>query len=232
MLFIAGVVSIIEQSRLRNSMKLLIEENYTSIDAARGMIEALEREDSGVLLLVAGDWSSGRKIISSGDSLFTSAYKIAKGNLSIEGEDELMDSVIFQYKRYKSLWEGPIVGTLKEGNINWYNNQIHPNFIKVKTTVTSLMNMNQNTMYSSVKTLKNRTNRAIMPGIIAMISAFVFTIIFNFFINYYFVSPILKITRGIENHIKMNTPFQVEVETRDEIHDLRDAVSELISRNR
>ena len=54
MLFIAGLWSIYELNSIGSSVQSILDENYTSIHAAKRMKEALEREDSGVLLLLLG----------------------------------------------------------------------------------------------------------------------------------------------------------------------------------
>ena len=50
MLFMARIWSIYELTRVGTSVQRLLVENYKSINAAKMMIEALEREDSAVLL--------------------------------------------------------------------------------------------------------------------------------------------------------------------------------------
>ena len=56
MLSIAGIWSIYELQSIGTSVQQLLEDNYKSIDASKIMLEALEREDSGILLLLSGKW--------------------------------------------------------------------------------------------------------------------------------------------------------------------------------
>lgn len=53
MLVISGILSIYEIYIMRTSVELILEENYKSINATEEMIEALEREDSGILETIA-----------------------------------------------------------------------------------------------------------------------------------------------------------------------------------
>lgn len=229
MLSIAGVWSIYELKSIGISVQDLLNDNYKSIDASKKMIEALEREDSGILLLLSGHWHEGRTIISAADSLFESAFKTAANNITIPGEQLYVDSIRTNYQLYKKLWEKPIVDTQKQGNINWYFQTLHETFLTVKTSVNNLMSLNNKFMFKTASELQSKANRAIMPGIVAILAALVFTFLFNFFVNYYFVNPVIKITASIKRFLDRKTPFNVRVETRDEIYDLAESISNLCS---
>jgi hypothetical protein len=227
MLSIAGIWSIYELRFMGTSVQKLLDHNYKSIAAAKSMIEAMERQDSGVLLLMLGHWHEGRTIITSADSSFETAFKIAANNITIPGEQSYIDSIRTKYQAYKNLWERPIVDTKKQGNLNWYFETVHQSFLDAMTSVNNLMFLNDQEMFKTASDLQNKANRAIMPGIVAIISALVFTLLFNFFVNYYFVSPVVKITKSIKRFLYKKTPFDVPVETHDEIYDLAESISNL-----
>jgi signal transduction histidine kinase len=82
-------------------------------------------------------------------------------------------------------------------------------------------------MYKTATTLKNHSGRAIMPGIVAVIAALVFTFIFTYLINFYIVSPIISITKRINKFNDKRTPFEVKIDTKDEIFYLAEAIEHL-----
>ncbi|MFH1756251.1 MAG: hypothetical protein ABIA59_11185 [Candidatus Latescibacterota bacterium] len=230
MLSIAGAWSIYELKFIGTSVQALLDDNYKSINAAKIMIEALEREDSGILLLVAGEWREGRKIIVSADSLFEEGFQVASNNVTIPGEQSYVDAVESKYRVYKKVWERPIVDTQKEGSLGWYFQTVHRSFIDVKATVDDLMSLNNEAMFKTASDMKQRANRAIMPGIVAILAALVFSIMFIYFINLYVVSPIVRMTNSIKQYISNGTSFDVRPESRDEIADLAAAITTLIVR--
>lgn len=232
MLFFAGLWSINELSSLSGTVDKILEDNYKSINAANSMIEALEREDSAILLLLLGRWEMGRQILASGDSLFQSSFQIANNNVTIDGEAEHLDSIKTAYADFKRLWQRPIVDTEREGNLNWYSDQIHISFLQVKSWVNKLMSLNNQNMYQTALIIRSRTNRIMMPGIIAMLAAVLFTLIFNFLINYYVVKPIVDMTRGTRNFIDKKEPYEVEMESNDEIAELNNAIATICSLTR
>lgn len=232
MLAVAGAYSIYELTTIGTSVQKLLDENYRSINAAKKMIEALEREDSGVLLLLSGKWKQGRETITTAHKNFEKAFETAENNLTIEDEKKYVDRISTLYSEYRRLWNRPVVGTEYEENLNWYFEDVHQAFNSVKIAVQDLMTINDKAMYDTASNLKNRAHRAVMPGIIAILSALVFTLIFNFFVNIYIVNPILSITRSINDFITKDEPVFVDVQTKDEIAELADTVSKLASMSR
>lgn len=228
MLLIAGFISIREFMNISNYVQSLLDDNYKSIEASRTMIEALEREDSGVLLLLLGHWDQGRKTLKEADKLFNEGFNYARNNLTIPGEGEYVEKIEKDYLLFKEVWEKPIVGTKTEGDFIWYYNNSHKQFLQVKESVKELMEMNQVTMYKTGSDLKNRSQRAVMPGIVAIISAIVFAVMFNYFINYYIAKPIVRITKGLEEYNKSGEVFDIITETSDEIGRLVNAIKDVL----
>jgi len=228
MLIIAGSMSIYEFLRISKSVSSLIEDNYKTIEASRKMIEALEREDSGVLLLVSGQWKEGRKILLSADSLFFASFHIAKNNITEKGEDQYIKRTEESYLKFKAVWEPPIVGTSKENSIDWYFINSHSNFINAKNEIESLMVLNQDSMHKEALELKEQSHRALMPGIVAIVAALVFLVIFNFFISKYYVKPIDHLIRALRNFHSGIKNFDAEISTNDEFKEIEKEIQNLI----
>jgi len=231
MLFLAGAWSIYELRTVGISVQRLLDDNYKSIQAARLMTEALEREDSATLLLLSGNWEEGRKIIEPADVSFQQAFEIAQKNVTIPGENGYVEEIEKAYGKYKALWIRPIVGTKREKNLSWYFQEVHRSFLEVKMAVERLMALNDRVMYQTATELKNRAHKAVMPGVVAILSALVFAIIFNYFVNYYLVSPILKITGAIQKFLETGIPFEVKIETKDEMQRLATSLQQVMTQS-
>lgn len=230
MLLVAGAWSVYELTTLGASTQKLLYDNYQSINATKIMLEALEREDSAVLLLLLGRWNEGRSILKFADSSFQNGFNATKNNITIEGEEDYVNEIDKAYKRYKEQWVKPIVDTKKQGDLNWYFNEVNKKFQDVKIAVERLMQLNDQTMYDTASNLKTRAYRTIMPGIIASASALGFVIIFNFFISLYLVNPIIQITRGIQSFMENDEIPEYKIETKDELSYLASTVQNLLNR--
>ena len=224
MLAVAGIFSIYELTSISKSAQNLLDDNYKSIDAAKRMIEALEREDSGLLLLISGEPVKGRELIRTADSNFQSALDTARNNLTIPNEMQSVDKIDREYEAYKSLWSDP---SKEDYNLDWYFEYGHTLYQSTKISIDELIAMNDENMYQTASELENRMERSIMPGIVAVVSALVFALIFNFFINRYFINPIISITKAVQKVLKSGNPTSIDIETNDELKDLATAVTDL-----
>lgn len=231
MLLVAGAWSIYELKNIGVSAQAILDENYKSIDAAKVMIESLEREDSATLLLLLGRREEGLAIMKSADESFQKAYETARTNVTIPGEQEYIDAVTRAYGTYKNLWMQFIIKPQYRGDLNWYFREVNPNFLKAKMAVSDLMNLNHQIMYKTASHLESRAHRATMPGIIAIVSAFIFAVIFIFLIDHYIINPIVQLTSGIQDYLERGKPLNVRVETEDEISRMVSSVEQLIKKS-
>jgi len=227
MLAVAGAFSIYELQSMSSSFQSLLDENYQSIAAVKKMIEALEREDSGILLFLSGERTEGRQMIEKADTVFLSALKTAEDSCTSVSESNIVENIGLKYETYKALWTDSLSGTAENYGRNWYFENSHAAFQAVKTSADDLMALNETTIYQTASALRNRMHRIIMPGIIAIVSALVFALLFNYFINHYFVSPIISITKEVQKILKTGNPSNIVIETNDELKELASTVNKL-----
>ncbi|SDB89394.1 HAMP domain-containing protein [Williamwhitmania taraxaci] len=229
-LLISGAMSIYLLTTVGKSVSGLLHENYKSIEISKGMLDALEQENSGLLQVLAGNVDSGFVQLSGGRELFHAGILAAMGNLTIAGEKELVDSIRMDHAQFDSLLSGLSVrAEVLELDRKWYVTELNPAYNRVSKRVKSLMTINETAIIANASDLENNTYRAIMPGIIAICAGFFLTILFNLFLNHYFLSPIVKLTRAVDDFVKHKIPFDVVVETKDEIGELRDAIATLVT---
>ncbi len=228
MLIIAGAITIYEFSNLTKNVNAILDNNYQSIVSCKHMLEGLEREDSGILMLLLGKWEEGRGIIMEGDSIFQQNIKIVEANITEPGEEELIKEIRMEYEAFRKMWRHPIVGTNHEGNINWYFDEMHQEFKGIKTLVSNLMYLNQESMYKAASVMRSKAERAITPGIVAVVSGLVFSLLFNYFIDLYMVKPIVRITKALKTAKNSWDISKINVETNDEIKELAEAIDNFI----
>jgi len=232
MLSLAGAWSIYELKSSSFAVEDLLSENYKSINAGKTMIEALEREDSAVLLLMLGRRQEGRSILASADSLFLKGFEVASHNVTIPGEDAFIEAIRTDYDAYKTIWEKPIMDTEREGNLGWYFETTHGAFADAKASVNALVALNDQMMFETASAMRQGADRAVMPGIVAIVAALVFSLMFSYFVNLHMVSPVVRITDGVKGFLHEHKDFDVRVEARDELSELADSIRSLIAHTR
>lgn len=230
LLITAGSISIVEFFRLSRSVSSILEDNYKTIEASKKMLEALERMDSGVLLLLMGQAEEGHEIISSASKLYSDALLVAQHNITEPNEGELITSIDSLYIIFANGVAKSIANKNQTGNISWYQNEVYSPFLKVKQSVKELVGLNQNSMYTEANLLKEKAHRAIMPGIVAIVGGIVFSIILSFFISKYYIAPLSELAEAIRTYHPSEKQLRSSIKSDDEIKRIEESVNNLINR--
>lgn len=228
MLLIAGVMSIWELRKMNDSFSDVIDNNYQSIEHALKLIDALEREDSGILMLYLGEKDKGRATINSAHSTVEHSMIEIKKNATEPGEEALIEKIEHEYQIYFSLLDSAVYGN-SSSNQQVYK-KLHTQFTKTKKEITHLMGLNQTSMYSKANELHNRLYQTMMPGIVSIISAIIFALLLNFYISHHFVNPLNKLINATQNYNPPSSNLNVEIKSEDELKTLQLEINNLIRR--
>lgn len=227
LLFFSGLIAIYELTSVGNSVQGLLRDNLRSIEVSQKMITASTNINKGVLMVINGAPEGGR-LIESGESLFTNSYKLALDNITVAGEEQVVKDIFKLYSslraRVDSVQKNPQVY-----GMSWYFDNIAPQEEALKVGIDKLIDLNQKSLYEDAEQMELGTNRAIMPGLIAIAAGIIFIALFNYFVNLYFINPMLRITQGVDNFLKHSIPFRVKIDTKDEIAHLKSSVEKLIT---
>ena len=133
--------------RLGSASEAILSENYQSIRAADDMLAALERQDSGVLLYLLGYEEEGLKQYRTYQSRFSEELGRARGNVTIEGEQRVLNQIKAADENYLS--EFVEVAQSGAAPDSAYRNRMLPAFQQVRQAVDRLRRLNQETMVSA-----------------------------------------------------------------------------------
>jgi len=92
------------------------------------------------------------------------------------------------------------------------------------------MSVNQTSLHNNASDLREKSKRALMPGIVAILSALIFTVLLNFFIARYFVNPITEIVDAVNKAGKDDLYLNCNITSDDEIKKLENAINSLLAR--
>jgi hypothetical protein len=227
MLFISGAISIFELTKLGRAVKGLIQDNYRSIDYSRNMLNALEMQEKALLLYASSESDSAQILFAQAEVDFYSNLDSARQNFTTKEEMALVDSVALSYSNFLNATR-----TVKSGSnfsINDYLSTIKPLTSKTSERVKDLITINQEGLFSSAAFLETSAQRASIPGLIVIITSLIFTFVFTYLVHHYFVSPIIRLTKGINDFVKYKKPFDVHLEAKDELMSLRESIINLIA---
>lgn len=227
MLFLSGAIAIYELKTLGNSIHNLLNDNLRSIEISRVMLSASSKMDHGLLMAITGDKLKGERLVKDGEALYQNSFQQAMQNITVKGEAKIVENVKKSHLTYMSLVDSVFNSPILK-DVNWYYREFVPAEEALNKSIEDLITVNQTALYKSSRLMEEGTYRAFVPGLIAIGTGIIFVILFNYFINIYFVNPILRITLGVENYVKHFMPFKVKVETDDEISHLKKAIDKLI----
>lgn len=227
LLIISGVISIYELTKLGNSVNQLLDDNYKSIDYSKRMSLSLEQQKKALILSVNGNKDDAGALLKQSAKTFKTYLTRTSQNLTLPEEVRLLDSLKLSYSRFNALTEQFVFS--EHSTLSSYIDTILPAAYCVQRYLEEILTVNQQKLNETANVLKNSPYRTILPGLIVIITSIVFSIIFNYMITYYMVKPIIRITDSINHFVKFKRPFEVTVETKDEIYRLREAVKNLIT---
>ncbi|MDY6824545.1 MAG: ATP-binding protein [Thermodesulfobacteriota bacterium] len=198
----------------------ILSENYRSILAAENMVDALERQDSGVLLMFLGDAGKGIAQFRENEAVFFEWLARAKDNITIDGEAELIQSIEADYSVYRKKFSS--LTDLSEANETAltpanYQQTVYPLFAKVREVCIGLRNLNEETMYTASVRAGGVARRAIWSTALVAASSLIVALIFSLLLAERIVRPIRRFMEASRKISSGDYAVQVAVETGDEL---------------
>jgi len=198
----------------------ILSENYRSILAAENMVDALERQDSGILLMFLGEAETGIAQFRENEAVFLGWLARAKDNITIPGEAELLQSIEADYAAYRRQFSA--LTDLREIAIppslpSHYQETIYPRFGKVREACIGLRKLNEETMYGASVRAGNVAKRAIWSTALVATSALMVALLFSLFLAERIVHPIRRFMEASKKISAGDYAVQVPVETGDEL---------------
>lgn len=229
-LFFSSLISIFEFSRMSDYVSEQIAGNITSVNTAREMVKETESYNFRLMQEVTDD-ATELSVIN--DDRFIGYYADLENIFTTKEERIYADSVRFAYTAYmqvvreaKDVWKMD-----QEVRSEWCFNKLQPIYVRLRSYLQKLTEISQNSLVNNSQSLQDSFYRSIMPGFISVLLGMVLVFLFNYFLNYYIVSPILKMKKGISGYTQFGKEYDVRIENEDELQELNDSVKDIIDLN-
>ena len=197
----------------------ILRENYRSILAAENMVYALERQDSAILLIFLGFEEEGWKQFRENEGQFFQWLARAKDNITIEGEDRIINSIETGYADYLSqAFEiKPISISGAKKTAAFYHETILPAFLQIRTLGIRLREINQETMYKASDRAGFLARRAIWSMALIGFAAVGIGIGFSLFLSILLVRPVRQMMQATQKISTGNYDVEISTKSRDEL---------------
>jgi NtrC-family two-component system sensor histidine kinase KinB len=220
--------------RLGRASDSILRENYRSIQAAEHMIDAIERQDSAILLYLLGYKDQGLKEFRENETPFLQWLGRARDNITIPGEKEIIDSIEQNYTRYL----GEVVNlhlrgvSDQPGAVNLYHEIILPVFRSTRDTCVKLREINHETMYAA----SNRASQVSLQAVLSMSVigslSVIIGIVFSFFLSRLISRPVIELKKAALQIAEGNYEVQVPVLGSAELALLADQFNQMAQKLR
>ncbi|MBN1221554.1 MAG: HAMP domain-containing protein [Anaerolineae bacterium] len=205
--------------QLGRASAAILRENYQSILAAENMINAIERQDSGLLLLMQGFQTEGLAQFRENEVGFLQWLSRAKDNITVEGEAELLQTIETEYLAYLM-----VAAELSQPTPNqtsppssYYYETVLPKFKQIREACTQLHTMNQQAMLSASKDAQDVSARAIWSMTILGVSVAGLGLVFSLFLSNILVRPLKEMTRATGRIAEGDYDVTIAATSKDEV---------------
>lgn len=206
---------------LGQATNAILSENYKSILAAENMLNALERQDSSLLLTLLGNGNDGNEEFRNRESDFISWLARASDNVTIKGEAELIQAIKAGYADYRNkfavLTDQRRQSSESDTGLATYQQIFYPTFMKVREDCIGLRNLNEETMYAASLRANNVARRAIWSTAFIGVSALTIALVFSLFLAERIAQPIKNFAEASRKISAGDYAVIVPVETDDEL---------------
>lgn len=232
-LFLSSIIAVFEFNRMRNSVTDLMKANINSINTSRKLMELTDEYNFILLSRVITDSALiADEIIY--DNRFDNYISSIKNNFTSDIEISVADSLTATYEHYLAvIGETREVMTMTaEARKEWYDTKLKPVYNNLRKYKKELGALTQQALADNTNELQEGYYRSIMPGIIAVSAGIILVLLFNYFINLYFISPLLLISKGIKNYREFRKSYNVQFDNDDEIQEINSDVKSIIEENK
>ncbi len=214
---LAGLAGAWNLFRLERSVDALMTENYKSIDAIYRMMEAIERQDSAVLLYIGVDRQQGIEQFSQNQNDFERWLNIETDNVTENGELDVLGGLRSDYDLYsRTLYDLQANGLQGPAARDIYLNSIQPLFERIKERCRQLVQINERAMFAA----KDRTTGDARRSMEALLGVALLVLAAGLVISQFFIRRFLRPIQTLSEHIRQvregNLGLSVDVGARDE----------------
>jgi NtrC-family two-component system sensor histidine kinase KinB len=217
MVVVWAVVNLVSLGKASDA---ILRENYRSILAAENMVDVLERQDSGILLIFLGKAEIGIAQFRENEAVFFEWLGRAKDNITIKGEAELVRSIETDFAKYRLQFS--TLTDLRDADKaslrpDYYEKTVYPLFAKVREACIGLRHLNEETMYAASVRAGSVANRAIWSTATVAASALIVALSFSLVLAERIIKPLRRFMEASRKISEGDYAVQVPVETGDEL---------------
>ncbi|MEL7077303.1 MAG: ATP-binding protein [Cyanobacteria bacterium J06582_2] len=215
LILLVGAWGIANLRRLGRASEAILEENYLSILAADKTIDALERQDSAVLLFLLESRELGSQQFQRNQIEFLKWLGRAEGNITIPEEAAIIEEIEQSYQSYLKTFS-LLQQQNKVTTADYYDNML-PIFEQIRDRSDQLRNINQAAMEAASENAQEVSSQAVWSMAIAGTTAGIVGLSFSLWLTRRIVQPLSAMTMATEKIAQGEYDIALQVKSQDEL---------------
>ncbi len=220
-------------AKLSGAVKEIMLDNYRSVLAAESMIEALERQDSALLLILFGRLDEGQSVYLANQSSFFESLTRAEDNITEPGEGAVVSRLKTDYGVYLQKVSALRDLQLREGSDparTSYLSDVVPSFEAAKARCRELLDINQSAMLASRERAERLATRSSVSVSIVSLMAIVLGGLFSLSSARLIIRPIRTLMDKVRLVSEGKLDTVTTIRSQDEIGQLAAEFNRMVER--
>ncbi len=230
-LLISSVIAILEYRKMSSYMSELISKDVKCISVVRSLGDVSNEYNHDILALI-GDGTL--KSLPDFDApFFMNTCDSLRDAIAHNSILPLADSVEYSYSAYMlaSMELEKVVESDFIDTRDWYFDRLQPRYDRLRSDIDALMSSLYKDLHRHTRDFDSGFYRSIIPGSVAVIVALLLVIMLLFFINSYYIRPLLSIHKGLGSYRSFNKKYGVDFDGDDELKEINEGIKELCDEN-
>jgi len=233
-LFFSSLISVFEFTRMNRYVSGVIADNIRSINAARELLSVSEQYNVGLMnSLVLDHAERPQELLPQQDEAIVTSFENLSHSFVTPEEQAAADSVRYAYAAYMHVVAeaGQVWQLGYDARQHWYFNRLQPVYLKFRGYMMHLTSVCQDALIENSQDIREGTYRSLMPGLVSVLVGLIMVLLFNYYLNYYLIDPLLKVTAGIKGWRYHGRSYSVKLDSDDELEELNEAVGDIVEQN-
>lgn len=232
-LLLSGIIAFFEFGRMSKDISSLISDNIKCVNISRNLLSISDAYQSEIFQQISDESRIHPELISMDP--FEVDLKSIAATFTRRKESELVDSVRYAYSAYMQvaldidkIWSYP-----QEIRNDWYFNKLKVVFDKFRHYLQLMADSSQDALTDNYNTMNDSFYRSIMPSVVSIGAGIVMVILFIYFLNLYFVRPILKMAKGLKDYKENNKTYNITFDHGgDQIQEMNTLITDILEENK
>ncbi|ERI94920.1 PAS domain S-box protein [Clostridiales bacterium oral taxon 876 str. F0540] len=232
-LAVVGATSIANIYSLGKSIQGLMTDNYKSINAAGYMLDALEGQNSAALTYINTNKNKGISDFNKNSGYFYQWYNVEASNITEKNEKQFVEDINNSYTAYLTLFSKLQETAINSDNskvIDFYNNEMYPEYSNLKKLLRDLSILNEKAMFSGKEKVINASEKSMNIVIILSVLSIIGGLTAAWLSLIKFLSPLYALRDNMKALKEGELNKQTKIVSQDEIGELSKEFNDMTKR--